>query len=88
MKTSLSFFYKFISKDSTIMSGVKPVKYVQQSSRKRIPIPLPSKLSSVRELNMHNYISVVKIDSSPPVRLYQKFERASKSLRLLAQKVC
>ena len=32
--------------------------------------------------------SVVKIDSSPPVRFYQKFERACKSLGLLAQKVC
>ena len=31
---------------------------------------------------------VVKIDSSPLVRFYQKFEWASKSRCLLAQKVC
>ena len=37
---------------------------------------------------MINHITaVVKIDSSPPVRFYQKFEWASKSICLLAQKV-
>ena len=33
-------------------------------------------------------LSVAKIDSSPPFHFYQKFEWASKSLCLLAQKVC
>ena len=32
--------------------------------------------------------AVVKIDSSPPVRFYQKYEWASESLCLLDQKVC
>ena len=31
---------------------------------------------------------VVEIDSSPPIRFYKKFESASKTLCLLAQKTC
>ena len=49
-------------------------------------LPPPHMFPMLLTLRWSSVTSVVKIDSSPPVRFYQIFEWASKSLCLLAQK--